>query len=234
MAQWSALEILQQAASELGLPTPTAIPSDSVQDSQMLAMVNAAGAELVHVYPWSYLTKEWIVPIQSGKDVYKLPDDWARMLNQTGWDRKAGTPLHGPKGARTWSWLQNTQFGNPGGTRYRMMQGGLQIHPKPEATGELRFQYISDKWVCRDQTYRDSVSRSSDMPLHDAWLLIKYAKVKWLTLKGLDATQAMTEFSTMLSAMLGREGGEVLSLTGRASGVPLLGPWSVPDGNWKV
>lgn len=235
MAQWSALDILQQTAAELGLPQPMALPEEVVSTTQLVAMLNSAGAELVYAYPWTYLTKTWKVDIQAGKTEYKLPKDWGYMLNQTSWNSEEGSRLQAPQSPQLWSWLQHSQVGNTAGvTRYRFIDNSIEIYPEPTDSGELSIQYVSDHWVKHDADAQDRILLSNDTPKHNPWLMVKYTKVKYLTLKGLDAGQSMNEFSNLLNTILGKDrGAPVLSLSGKASS-NLLGPWSVPEGSWNV
>lgn len=232
MAQWSTLEILQQAAGELGLPAPTGLPSDSVQDAQMLALLNAAGAELVFVYPWTYLARKWVLNTAAGVSEYALPSDWAYMLNQTGRDAAASVDLRGPETPQSWTRL--TDNNSPlKGSRFRIYGGKLHLAPKPVTPGTVTFEYITGDWVRRSGgSTSGRTSQSSDQLLHDAWLLVKFLKYKYLQLKGLNSDPASREFTALLLTMVGKDrGGRVLSLTGR-QGTKYINENSVPEGSW--
>lgn len=54
------LSLVQQVCDELGLPHPSAVAS-STEDNlvQILALMNATGYELIHLYEWQAITKEY-------------------------------------------------------------------------------------------------------------------------------------------------------------------------------
>jgi hypothetical protein len=54
------LQLIQQASAELGLAVPSSVAGNQTQDVvQMLALLNAAGYELMSVYPWEALNSEY-------------------------------------------------------------------------------------------------------------------------------------------------------------------------------
>ena len=54
----TALQIIQQAAGEMGLEVPQSVAGTQSADGlQMFALLNAVGSELVRQYPWSNLVK---------------------------------------------------------------------------------------------------------------------------------------------------------------------------------
>ena len=54
MAQyWKALDVINQIAGELGLPKAQSLVGEgTVQTTQLLALLNSAGNELLNYYPW--------------------------------------------------------------------------------------------------------------------------------------------------------------------------------------
>ena len=73
METWSALQIVQQAMGELGLPQPPALPGSDVQTNQFLAMLNAAGNELLLYYPWEQFVRVWEFDTVPGQSDYNIP-----------------------------------------------------------------------------------------------------------------------------------------------------------------
>ena len=54
------LQLMQQAASELGIASPSTVASNTAQDTvQMLALLNASGYELLRKHAWRTLTKQY-------------------------------------------------------------------------------------------------------------------------------------------------------------------------------
>ena len=99
MSYWNAGQIINQALVEVGL--------ESVQDpftssdnahKQMVALLNAAGKELVRMFQWQSLARKHVIdtPAPSGDGVYDLPEDFAYMIPQTHWNETDAVPLFGP------------------------------------------------------------------------------------------------------------------------------------------
>jgi len=60
MANSTMLALVQQAATEMGLASPTAVASSTVQDTvQELGLLNAIGYQLQREYEWQQITKEY-------------------------------------------------------------------------------------------------------------------------------------------------------------------------------
>ena len=60
------LQLVQQATGEMGLPVPVAVASNTATDTvQQMALLNAAGQELVREYPWEIIDKEYRFTTQS-------------------------------------------------------------------------------------------------------------------------------------------------------------------------
>lgn len=231
MAQWSALEILEQATSELGLVVPTSIPGDTVQDSQMLAMLNAAGAELVYAYPWSNLIRTWKFTTVAGQEEYNIPDDYAYLLNQTTRNASQRAMLRGPDSTQRWAMFR--ELPASGATRYRIVGRKFQLKPKPVAADNLELDYITENWVLGNKGIRKPrVGMGSDQVMHDAWLLVKFLKFKYLDLKGLGTEGVQNEFNALLMLHIGKDrGNKVLSLVPRPETM-YIGGQSIPQGNW--
>lgn len=231
MVNWSALEILEQVAGELGLVVPTAIPGDSVQDSQLLAMLNAAGAELVYAFPWNHLTRTWSFTTVPNQGSYDIPSDFAYMLNQTARNTSVKSMLRGPDGVQSWARLPNDVFG--GSARYRILGREFLLRPVPKKAETIELDYITSDWArSGGGTSKSRVTVSGDNVLHDAWLMVKFVKYKYLDLKGLGTEGSINEFNAMLMLHIGRDrGGKVLSLVPRY-GPAYIGSQSIPEGNW--
>lgn len=54
------LQLMQQAAAEMGVTVPSAVATSTAQDTvQQLALLNAVGNEIARQYPWEALNKEY-------------------------------------------------------------------------------------------------------------------------------------------------------------------------------
>jgi len=242
---WTALQTLNQVAAELGLPQSVTIADvNSVQAVQLLAMLNSAGNELVTYYPWEQLKKEWAFTTVDGQGDYALPSDWCYNVDQTQWDRTNHWPLIGPKSPQEWAWLKGGLLAAAPRIRFRIQNNMMKLWPVPSAgdapgTHVISQEYVTRNWVLSTTAggapvEADMVTGDNDTIVFDPWLLIKYVKFKFFSLKGFNTVDVQADFMRIFNSLTGKDvGAPILNLAPR----PLsqyLGPWSVPDGSWNV
>jgi hypothetical protein len=237
MNNWSALNLTNQVAGELGLVQPTTMfGTDDIQSLQFLALLNSVGNELNTYYPWEQFTKVWTFNTVEGQDAYDLPDDWKYFVDQTQWDQTNHWPLLGPRSPQEWSWLKGGLVAAAPRMRYRVYQDKFWVHPVPGSTSfTFRMEYIVRNWVSHTSApLGDMVQFDDDVVLYDPWLVTKYIKMKFYELKGFDTTAVQGDFSRVFKSLVGKDkGAPILSLSPHYSPV-FIGPWSVPDGSWVV
>lgn len=245
MDYWPALQIINQVAGEVGLAKVTTLfaPDDvnSVQSNQLLAAINAAGAELALYYPWEQLKREWVFDLVAGQGSYPLPPGWSYFVDQTQWDRTNHWPLLGPKSAAEWAWLKGGLLASFPRMRYRVMGNKFEVFPVPESNSQftLSMEYVIEQWVqAADAPTQEPnaalVKADGDIVWYQPWLMVKYTKLKWLQSKNFPTDAAAGDFTRMYDALKGKDtGAQVLSLVPRQTPF-FLGPWSIPDGSWNV
>lgn len=236
---WQALQAINQVAGELGLPKTNSIAGDtSVQTTQLLALMNSAGNELLNYYPWEQFRKEWVFDTVADQGGYALPADWGYAIDQTQWDRTDHWPLIGPKSAQEWAWLKGGLLAAAPRLRFRVSGGEFLLWPVPASDRSYKIsqEYVSRYWVSPDSTLSssDMIDLDSDYILYDPWLFTKYVKLKFYQLKGFDQSAVQADFMRIFNALTGKDtGAPVLSLSPRPMS-QYLGPWSVPDGSWNI
>lgn len=241
MAYWTALRILQQASGELGLPVPQSIvTSGDIQTSQMLALLNSAGNELLLYYPWQQFATPLTINTVAGQENYPLPADLQYITDQTQWDTTNRWPLLGPKSPQEWAWLKNSFVASLPRMRFRIQNNVLKLFPVPTATSTsvLSFEYISSFWVNTPQggtgLFSDTVLTNTDVVMYDPWLIVKFIKFKFYELKGFATTGVQADFMRVFDSLTGKDtGAEKLNLA-PGSQSPYIGVWSIPDGSWQV
>jgi hypothetical protein len=242
MAQyWTAIQVLQQVAGELGLPRPPTVTGlDDVQSVQLLSLLNSAGNELMLYYPWEQFVKEWEFITEVDKDTYDLPADYNYFRDQTQWDRTNHWPLMGPKSAQEWAWLKGSLVAPLPRLRFRITDNKFKIYPTP-ATGSspgpnfrLAMEYIQTNWVLNEGVEVDMIISDGDVLRYNPWLLVKFVKFKFYELKGFDTAGVNGDFMRVFNNLTGKDtGAQKLSLSPVYTS-PYVGPWSIPDGNWNV
>jgi hypothetical protein len=234
MTYWTGLAIIQQASKELGLGSPTTlVGTTDVQILQLQAFLNAAGNELITYYPWAQLKYQWEF-VATGVESYDLPADWNYFVDQTQWDRTNHWPLLGPRSPQEWAWLKGGLVAAAPRARYRVMDNKLWLWPVT-TTSSIAMEYVSNCYAKDGSSVPiQMVQADDDVPQLEAWLLVKFVKLKFYQLKGFDTTGVLSDFTRLFDSLTGKDtGAEILSLN---RGLPnmFIGPWSVPDGSWNV
>lgn len=232
---YTANNIINRTAVEVGL-TAVTDPVSSTDDNftQLTGLLNSAGQELVELHAWEVLEKVYsLVTSDTDSGAYQLPDDWAYMIDQTGWDQSNNVPVAGPLSAQTWTYLEGRDLVTSTiYASFRLAQGEFDLFPQPPPDAlEISFRYIMRNWVREPGGLeKDSVGLGSDLVLYEPILAIKMLKMKWLEAKGFDSTKASIEFNTIFDSRAGKDAGApVLSASNTGRGMPYLSPWNTPD-----
>lgn len=231
----TAIVIINTALAELGLPAVTVgATSYDTTAVQAVAMLNALGDELVRVHDWQFLEKVWGYLGDGVNESYELPADYGRAINQTQWDSSNRRPMQGPDSPQVWSWNQYGMASVGVFYRYRVLNNQVAVFPIPTDGTTFQFYYISRNWVQDGDdplTFKNKVTKETDIPLFDRRLLITGLKAKLWAQKGFDTTTIQQEFNFMLSAEKGQnQGARVIDLSG-GSGHFYLNWENVPDGS---
>jgi hypothetical protein len=245
MTERSVLWTIQQAMTEMGLPKPAAVTSNTDETvQQMLALLNRAGSEMVIGFPWEQLIKEYLfntstaTPIPGSKTfAIPLPADWSYFIDQTQWDRTNHWPLLGPKTAQEWQWLKGGLLSTGPRIRYRIVGGQLELFPTDANTSDIAMEYVADTWLKDSQlanTFYNEVQADNNIVLFDCWVTTAFLKLKFWEAKGLDTTAYTKDFLGVWEARIGKnKGAPVLTLAPRARTM-LIGVNNIPDGSWQV
>jgi hypothetical protein len=191
---------------------------------------------------WERLTRqeEFVTDAREPQD-YDLPNDFAYMLDQTGWMRDENVPLMGPLSAQEWQYLigrdlvSSTIYAS-----FRINEGMLKLFPTTDGikVGEnIAYEYMSKNWVQpAGETDQDDFASfptvASDIVLFQDPLPSLALKCRFLAAKGMDTTKADAEYSSVFLSLTGQEkSAPILRAAGGAwGGWPLLNAWrNVPD-----
>lgn len=240
MDYWTPLQILRQAAGELGLTQPSAVVSATdVQSTQLLSLLQAAGNELYEYYPWEQLANPFNITLVALQEDYALPTDYAYFRDQTQWDATNHWPLLGPKSAQEWAWLKNSFVASLPRMRYRVQGNLFKVFPIPAAgvANSFNMEYISNWWVAVTGATvgsKSMVTFDTDLVRYNPWLMIKFIKFKFYELKGFNSNGVKADFMRTFDSLTGKDtGAEKLNLAPGFQS-PYVGPWSIPDGSWQV
>jgi len=235
--QLTALQIIQQAALELGLNKPNEVAA-SLENTgqQMLALLNAAGADLMFMHPWQEITAIHVFQTNAAQAAYAFPSDMNYIVDGTFWNRTNDEPLIGPVTSQEWAALTSGADSLTPHEVFRFLGGSVLIFPTPTAVLDIAFEYVSANWVesgLNIGTYKSTITADTDIPRLNSNLLIKALKVKMWNAKGLDTTALLAEFNLVFESLLGKnKGARVLSLAARASS-GYLSMRNVQNGSWN-
>jgi len=238
----NANEIINQAAVEVGLtPVEDPFASPDAQFIQLRFLLNTAGRRLVYHYQWEHLQREHIFTIddQLVEQDYDLPDDFAYMIDQTGWMRDQNVPLAGPLSPQDWQYLLGRNLvSSTIYASFRLQNRKLRIFAQGQLKDEeIAYEYISDRWVESTVTpgqRQTEVQTGSDIVNYEPTLVALYLKARWLGSKGFDTTKADDEFSDAFLTWAGvNKSAPKLNAAKNYLGYPYLDAWrNLPDSGY--
>ena len=205
----TANEIINTVAAEVGIP-PVADPYSSSDTNflQLRYLLNTSINELLRRTDinWEFLLSEYIINTKKGDEgSYPLPDDFLRMINQTGWDRSNRNPLQ-PLSSQQWNYLKGRKLiSETILVNFRLQNGTFNIYPSPVShVFEISFEYLSKNCVLSSatDTRTPRVGTGGDRPLFDAFLLERLLKLKWLQAKGFDSNDAQDDVNSLFTHLV--------------------------------
>ena len=234
----TANDIINRVLVEVGLsPVPDAYASADPAVVQLQYLLNTAGQELIEEYPWAVLTRSKQITTQLGDSgSYALPDDYAYMIDQTGWERSQNVALMGPLSAQQWTYLLGRDLVNSTiYASFRLFDNTFNLFPQPPPVGlDVNYEYISRNWVKagnQANTYRDNVQVSSDVALYPPILISRLLKLRFMQARGFDTTLANNEYDNALQTWKGKDNSApILNAGGGGGGFPYLESYrNTPD-----
>ncbi len=207
----------------------------------MLALLHAAGGDLLRDHDWSGLYATATVTLATASSSYSLPSDFERLVEDTGWDRTNQFPMVGNIPIQKHQfWLSSLVVAPLTRKEYRLFLGNnastLYIHPAPTAVEELSFIYIKKHWVTDTNGLNpaDTIAADTDLTLYKPELMVKELKWRFRAAKGLDATTFKLECDNFKDTLLARD---VSTGTLDMGGPAPLSPMdfvNIPDGSWNL
>lgn len=236
--------IINRAAIEVGLaPSNDAVADSDQSFVQLRGLLDAAGQELIELYPWQTLVRPYTFATgdEGGTGTYTLPEDFCYMIDQTGWDLTNKLAVAGPLSDQQWTYLAGRDLANSTiYVSFQLSQGKMQVFPQPPPAGvSISFRYVSRNWCSASnetEPSRDTISTGSDLVYYEPILIVKFLKAKFLESKGFDASTARLEFENMYNSRTGKDrGAPVLNAAIPQRGFPYLNPYfNTPDTNYGL
>ena len=232
------LTICQDAANEIGVPSPSAvIGSVDTTVIQLLAAANREGKSLVSGYDWQTLVKEethTTIAAESQGVMTTIASDFLRFSNDTMWNRTTNRKFYGPLNNTEWQTLKGIVVN--GVTNYFRIRGNLLLlNPIPTVGQSLVFEYIGKNWV--DTTGDGSANATSyaadaNTTVLDEDLITLGVVWRFLKQKGLPYDNQFQEYQMKLSEKQAKDGAkQIIRLTGRTRAFL---PVNEPEGNFTL
>jgi hypothetical protein len=214
--------IVQNVASMVAFPVPSdpaGDPDPTVQ--QFVQAANMAGIELLTMYDWQELIKNYQIPITATfngqkEKAFPLPEDFFDWIDQTNWNATTQFPSLGPVSAQMWQQLLIRTTLPTLSFYWQVRDNMIYVLAPPNSPQTMNVFYMSQAWV-QDQDdpdlFKNRITKHGDKCLLDATLITLYTRVKWLEMKGLDSAAAMRDFQVAYENRKGAfKGAPVLSM----------------------
>jgi hypothetical protein len=177
------------------------------------------------------------VSMTFAKQDYAMPTDFDRMISDTNWDRTNHWRNLGTKTSQEWQWLQGGIISVGPRERYRIYNNRLRIFQALTSIYTFAFEYVSNYWVMSSgatQGDKDAYSVDTDTAIFPDDLMLAGLKFYFLKAKKLDYAIELGEFTRALSYTKAQDVPVPAQSLAPIGMNPLVGPWSVQDGNWPA
>jgi hypothetical protein len=235
----NSLEVLNQAATEMGIPVlTTGAGALDVQGRQLFGLYNSLGQTLITDFIWQKAQRHHEFVTVAGQEDYALPADFNGIIDQTHWDRTNHWNVFGQATPQQWAWLTGGVVTQGPRTSYRIRDNMFQIFPAGQADGwNISFEYLSKGWCYNPSApneFKALATTDQDVAIFTDRLMVAGVKLKFFEVKGFDTRAFQKDFDNAISAALGRDqGAPKLTLSPRPQSI-YIGPQNIQDGNWGV
>lgn len=232
------LTIVQQAAREINLPTPSVVATASDQTTiTMLALLNREGKNLANRYQWNALVREatfvtLAAELQGTMAALTSDTGFNYMLGDTIWIRDMIEPVYGGLSPQYWQRYKANNITGPY-PEFRIRNGSLYMIPSPTAGQTCAFEYMTKSW-CESSggTAQQAFAADTDVGRLDEDLLTLGLKWRFLRSKDFDYSEEFADYEARVADAIAREGTpRALTMARRRSRNwnprPAEGSWSV-------
>lgn len=209
------LTIAKEAANQCAVQAPTTLVNPTTQNDQLFAsVVNSTLDSLMRHANWQALEREGVLYTNEGQKNYPLdsiaPDIYA-IISGSLWEKGSMRSVIG--GMTQESWRQHKQYHIPVVDIYFKIQNNMIMFLRNPDCMEIHFSYRSNAVVMDVKTAepKTSISKDTDIPIFDEYLVKLGIIWRWLKRSGLDFTEEYNEYIHELnkSYALAKSAGEI-------------------------
>ncbi len=231
----SLLTIVQNAAKELGLQSPSAAYSSTdAQVIQWVALAQREGQELMEAFDWQALTTEkTFTATATAEQTGAIPSDFNRFIPETFFNRTRKRAVFGPISPQDWQFTQ--AVGTSTVVEYfRVKDDTIYLTPVATVDDSYAYEYISNKW-CESSGGTAQAAWAADTDVAKLPENIFTLGIIWrfLRAKGFDYSEAFRSYELAKGRAEARDGGKRrISMSYRSATFPRA-PF-IQEGSWSL
>jgi len=231
------IQLIQQAANEIGIPEPSQIiGSQDEQAKQLLALAQREGKDFSVLANknggWQALHGEYTFTTVDSQQAYTMPADFEYFVQRTFWDDSYKWELLGPITAQEKQILKYGVIASGPRRKFYIRANEMYLDPIPETTGDtIAYDYFSNAW-CKDSLGNVQKLWTADTDTYrlDEDCFIQGIKWRFLRAKGLDYSQEKMDYEADCQRVMARDGGNRdLPIAGGTYGTRFLSMDNVPE-----
>ena len=239
------LNMLEDAANDIGLPVLTSIADNDKTVKQLLRMANKEGKALLQRNDWqnsreiiihtavSATSQGNILAICSvtAASVTGTSTYFGHLINDTIWDQTQQRPVFGPLGPQHWQGLVASSTTGPF-SEYRIHRNTLLSIPVPAAGNIWQFE-VKTPFFCENSTGQgqDRWRSDGDVGRFDEEIMTLGIVWRYKKAKGMDYAEDFNEYERRVLDEMCRDGSkQTLDVGGDYDYKPFI---NIPDGSWS-
>lgn len=160
------LEIIQDAAAEIGIPVGASIAATDKTMVRMVALLNRTGKNLRRQAAWPECLKRYTFDLVEDQTRYPFPADWDAWANETIWNEDDSDFLVGPLTPSQYEYYKNGVSVSDADQKYRAIgiTRGIEILPAPtssDADQTVVYEFFSQNWLRPTDEWTDDTVYSA-------------------------------------------------------------------------
>jgi hypothetical protein len=210
----NALEVIEAAASDIGIPVPgAALASTDQQVRQLVQLLNKEGRALSRRYRWQALIRECtfvtVAAESQGTLVSLVGSNQAirDIIVETFYNRSTMQAVLGPVTPQEWQAIKASNATSPH-NQFRIRGNSLLFTPTPTAGHTCAFEYVTKEWCTNDagDEFRDALETDDDEFLLDSELMLLGLIWRWKKAKGFDYGEDFAEYERQVNDAISKDG----------------------------